>query len=89
MQKVRHRFEVLLPTSGTQETVLLLLPCLADVDDAEQALIVGSKNISLESMLYGGHSASWKTIYFYFVDSTQKYYNAKNKVVKTKKKKTI
>lgn len=75
-----------MPTSGTQETVLLLLPRLADVDDAEQALIVGSKNIPLESMLYGGHSASWKIIYFYFVDSTQKYYNAKNKVVKTKKK---
>lgn len=48
-------------TCCAQEAVLLLLSCLADIDDAEEALIVGCEDVPLEGMLDGCHGGYWDT----------------------------
>lgn len=42
-------------TCGTQEAVLLLLPGLADIHDAEEPLIVGREDVPLEGVFDGCH----------------------------------
>lgn len=42
-------------TCSAQEAVLLFLPCLADINDAEETLIVGCEDVPLESVLDGCH----------------------------------
>lgn len=48
-------------TCCTQEAVLLFLSCLADINNAEEALIVGCEDVPLESMLDGCHSGCCHT----------------------------
>lgn len=43
------------PTCGTQEAVLLFLSSLADINDAEEALVIGREDVPLESVLDGCH----------------------------------
>lgn len=42
-------------TCGTQEAVLLFLSSLADINDAEEALVIGREDVPLESVLDGCH----------------------------------
>lgn len=42
-------------TCGTQEAVLLFLSSLADINDAEEPLVIGREDVPLESVLDGCH----------------------------------
>lgn len=42
-------------TCSAQEAVLLLLSCLADINNTKETLIVGCEDVPLESMFDGCH----------------------------------
>lgn len=49
-----------LPTCGAEKTVLFLLPSFADINNAEETLIVGREDVPLESVLDGCHGGCYK-----------------------------
>lgn len=49
-----------LPTCGAEKTVLLLLPSFADINNAEETLIVGREDVPLERVLDGCHGGGYK-----------------------------
>ena len=48
-------------TRCTQEAILLLLPRLADVYDAEESLVVGGEDVPLEGVFDGRHPGGCST----------------------------
>lgn len=48
-------------TCSTQEAVLLLFSCFADINNAKKTLIIGCEDVPLESMLYGCHDGCCHT----------------------------